>query len=74
MNRADKPLRIVTLDENDEIFKIRTIHGDEKFKLFTKDSLETVNCEDIVELPRLSKGKKTIPVRKGNVLIELFEI
>lgn len=74
MNRADKPLRIVTLDENDEIFKIRTIHGNEKFKLFTKDSLESIDCEDIVELPRLSKGKKTIPVRKGNVLIELFEI
>lgn len=74
MNRADKPLRIVTLDSGDEIFKIKTIHGDEKYKLFTKDNIEKLDCEDIVELPRLSKGKKTIPVRKGNVLVELFDL
>ena len=74
MNRADKPLRIVTLDDSDEIFKIQTIKGKEKFDVFTKDGIEKIDCDDIVELPRLSKGKKTIPVRKGNVLVELFEI
>lgn len=73
MNRMDKPLRIVTIDSNDPIFKVRTIRGNEKFKLYTKESIVEFKADDVVELPRMSKCKKMIPVTRGNMLIELME-
>ena len=73
MNRADKPLRIITLDDTDELFTIRTIKGNELFDIFMKNGIESVNASDILELPRLSKGRKIVPVKKGDVIVELFE-
>lgn len=73
MTRSSKPLRLVSVDSGDSIFKIRTIRGDEEFKLFTKENIQEFKSKDIVELPRLSKCKKTFPVGKGNVLVELIE-
>jgi len=73
MNRMDKPLRIVSIDNNDSIFKIRTIRGNEKFKVYTKENIVEFKAEDVIELPRMSKCKKMIPVNRGNMLVELVE-
>ena len=73
MNRADKPLRIITLDDNDELFSIQTIKGTETFDVFMKNGIEVIKTEDVLELPRLSKGKKLIPVKKGDLIVKLFE-
>ena len=73
MNRMDKPLRIVNIDTNDSIFKIRTIRGNEKFKVYTKENIVEFKAEDIIEIPRMSKFKKMIPVNRGNMLVELVE-
>lgn len=75
MKRANEPMRIITLTDNDSIFMIRTIKGDEKFKLYMKNSDPThLDADDIPELPRLSKGKKMIPVRKGDSIVKLIEL
>lgn len=75
MKRANEPMRIITLTDNDSIFMIRTIKGDEKFKLYMKNSDPIqLDADDIPELPRLSKGKKMIPVRKGDSIVKLIEL
>lgn len=73
MNRADKPLRIITLDDSDELFTIQTIKGNETFDVFMKNGIEVIKAENILELPRLSKGKKVIPVKKGDLIVKIFE-
>ena len=73
MSRADKPLRIITVDDSDSIFNIRTVKGKETFDVFMKSGLTELNIDDVIELPRLSKGKKLIPVKKGDVIVELME-
>lgn len=74
MTRASKPLRIISLDDGEEVILIRTVKGTEKFKAYLKSSIEQINIEDVIELPRLSKGKKLIPVRKGENIIDIKEI
>lgn len=74
MDRASKPLRITSLDTNEEVILIRTVKGNEKFKAYLKSSIEDINIEDVMELPRLSKGRKLIPVKKGENIIDIKEV
>ena len=72
MSRKSKPLRIVTLDTDDSINIIRTIRGDEIIKVFMTN--ETVGIDvsaDIPELPRVSKGRKILPVKRGNAIMNI---
>lgn len=72
--RANDPMRIITLTDGDSIFTIRTVRGNEKFKVYTKNGTEILNVEDLPELPRLSKGKKIIPTGKSGAIVKLIEI
>ena len=38
-----------------------------------KNGIEVIKAENILELPRLSKGKKVIPVKKGDLIVKIFE-
>lgn len=71
--RYSKPIRIVTVDDDDSIKTIRTVHGDEKFRVFKINSepMDINVSDDIIELPRLSKGKKAIPVKRGDGIIDI---
>lgn len=71
MERNSKPLRIISLEDNENLITIRTVKGNEKFKAYLKGSVELIDLENVPELPRLSKGKKLIPVRKGETIIDL---
>ena len=74
MTRASKPLRIISLEDNEDVIMIKTVKGTEQFKAFLKNSVETINLDpDVKELPRLSKGRKIIGVRKGEVIIDVKE-
>ena len=73
MTRASKPLRIVTIDNNDKLFNVRTVTGKEKFHIYMKKGYESLDMKDVLELPRLSKGKKIIPVVKGDNIVELMD-
>lgn len=63
--RTMKPVRLMGLAEDDTLKVLRSIKGDEIFNVYLKTSVEEVDCSELPELPRLSKGKKLIPVRKG---------
>lgn len=71
MERNAKPLRIITLDKGEELLTVRTVKGNETFKAYLKGSVETINLENVPELARLAKGKKLIPVRKGEQIIDI---
>lgn len=74
MERNSKPLRLINIDTDDEIRLVRTVKGNENFKVYMTSSVEEINIEDVLELPRLSKGKKLIPVRKGERIIDIKEV
>lgn len=71
MERNAKPLRIISLENNEELLTVKTVKGSEKFKAYLKNSVEVIDIEQTPELPRLSKGKKLIPVRKGEQIIDI---
>lgn len=71
MERNTKPLRIISLEDNEELLTVKTIKGNEKFKAYLKTSIEVIDTDEVPELPRLSKGKKLIPVRKGEQIIDI---
>lgn len=72
--RKTKPLRLLTLDDNEEVLLVRPVKGNEKFNVYMKNGTEHINIDDVTLLPRLSKGKKLIGVRKGDVIIDIKEI
>jgi DNA gyrase subunit A len=74
MDRAGKSLRITALESDEEVMLMRTVKGNEKFKAYLKSSIEDINIEEVLELPRLSKGKKILPVRKGENIIDIKEV
>lgn len=71
MERNSKPLRLITLESGEELLTVKTVKGEEVFKAYLKNSIETIAIEEVPELPRLSKGKKLIPVRKGEQIIDI---
>lgn len=73
MTRNSKPLRIISLDDNDYVLTIRTVKGKETFKAYLKSSIEEINMDDVPTLPRLSKGKKLFGVKRGDVIIDIKE-
>lgn len=74
MDRAAKPLRITSLESNEEVVLMRTVKGTEKFKAYLSTGSEEIDVKEVMELPRLSKGRKLIPVPKGSVIIDIKEI
>lgn len=74
MDRASKPLRITTLEDDEEVILIKTVKGKERFKVYMKNGIEEINIADVMELPRLSKGRKLVNVLKGNMIIDIKEV
>lgn len=74
MDRAAKPLRITSIADDEEVIMIKTVKGNELFKAYLKNSIEDIQIAEVNELPRLSKGRKLIPVAKGEVIIDIKEV
>lgn len=73
--RNGKSARIVTVGKDDNIKLIRTVRGDEKFRIFTKNEMLDISVkDDVVELPRLSAGRKLIGVKRGDGIINIKEL
>lgn len=73
MKRTTKALRLITLDDNENIKLIQTVKGNEEFKVFMKNDTLSLKVKEVDTLPRLSKGNKVIPVRKGDYIIDIKE-
>lgn len=69
--RNSKPYRVITLVKNESISKITPVVGDETFKVFLSSGSEEIVIQGVEELTRLSRGKKLIPVRKGDNIIDV---
>ena len=74
MNRTDKPLILIALDDSDALLLVKTVKPKTKFKAFMKESVEDIEHTDVMDLPRLGKGRKTIPVKKGEVIIDIKQV
>lgn len=71
MKRTSKPLRIITLDEGEDIVLIKTIKGKEELVVFMKSEVYRIDAREIDVLSRMAKGVKKIGVRKGDEIIDV---
>lgn len=71
MNRGNELLTIIPADGG--IATIRTVKGDEKFKVYTKNDIYCIDINDVPELPRISQGKKLLKMGRGNYIIDIKE-
>lgn len=71
MTRNSTPLKIVSLEPGDGVKTIQTVKGSETINVYLKSGFEALHCSDIPELPRMSKGKKLISVRRGDMIIDV---
>ena len=67
--RTSKPIRIMGLNEGDMMASVHTIKEDDQFIVYTKEGGTSINCDELPVLPRLSKGKKTIGVKRGDAIL-----
>lgn len=67
--RTSKPIRIMGLNEGDIMASVHTIKEDDQFVVYTKEGGTSINCDELPVLPRLSKGKKTIGVKRGDAIL-----
>lgn len=74
MDRAAKPLRITSLEDKEDLVLVRTVKGTEKFRVYLNTGMDEIDIKDVVELPRLSKGRKLIGVPKGSRIIDIREV
>jgi DNA gyrase subunit A len=68
--RNSKLLKIINVEGCEHIFT-KAIKGNEKFKVYTKNSITELDVTEVPELPRMSKGKKLIALGKGNYIIDI---
>ena len=71
MKRADKPLRVTSLDPRDEISTIVPVRGNEVFKVYMKTDMKEISIKEIEEMTRLAKPKKVLPVKMGDCIIDV---
>lgn len=71
--RNSAPLKLIGLSENEHLIFVNTKQRgvDVNYNVFMKNDLLTISSADTNELPRMSKGKKLIPVRKGDSIISI---
>lgn len=73
MARNSKPLKIMNV-QDDLLVRLKSIKGDEVFKVYCKTSLLDLDVNDVPELKRLSRGKKLLSLGKGNYIIDILKI
>lgn len=74
MDRNSKPLKLIGLAEGEKLQILESVTGDETFKVFLKGQVETVEIQDVPELTRIARGSKLVPVRRGEVIIDIREV
>lgn len=74
MQRKNKPLRLVTLDDGEYINTIKGIKGKERFAVFMKNDTIEICAKDIPVMARLAKANKMIPVRRGDHIVNVKKI
>ena len=74
MQRRNKPLRLITLEDGEYINSIKGIKGKEKFAVFMKNDTIELHAKEIPTMARLAKANKMIPVRRGDHIVNIKKI
>lgn len=69
--RGSRPVRMLTLAPTEDVRFVRSVKGTELVQVFLTSSLEQIDLNKLNPSPKLSKGSKLIPVRKGETIIDL---
>jgi DNA gyrase subunit A len=70
-SRNSDLLRIISLDDDEDISLARTIKGTEIFNVYTKNNIIQLDVNDLVELPRMSRGRKILSLGKSNYIVDV---
>lgn len=66
-----EPLRVITLNNNENISKIKTVKEDDSYRVFMKSSTDVINVSDLEFSTRLAKGKSMIKVKRGDMIVDM---
>lgn len=70
--RADKNYKLITLNDDEKLFYVKTIDDDQNIiEYLTNNNKENLNISTVPELTRIARGKKIIPIKRGEYLIGL---
>ena len=72
--RRGEIFKLIQLDKKDRLLYLSSCNLDDRFLVVTKNTVITLNAEDIVELTRNHSGKKIIPLSKGDVIVKCFKV
>ena len=68
-------IRLVTVGDDDQVFKITPFTRDDgKYVVLLQSSKIELPKTDIKSASRLSKGYKTIPVKRGDSIVKIKEV
>ena len=65
------PLKITNIADNDSINKIRTVQDGQNIKVYLKSGIFEFNIDDLDITTRVAKPKKLIPVKRGDMIIDV---
>lgn len=74
VQKDGKTLRITNLSSNETIAMIRTVKQETVLTVFLKSDTKEIRIEDLEVQPRISKGVKLIPVKRGDSIIDIKEL
>lgn len=67
------PLILIKLNKAEYIEVIKCVKGKEQFSLFMRSGVFNISVEDLGKpMPRLAKGVKTVPIRKGDKIVKIM--
>jgi DNA gyrase/topoisomerase IV subunit A len=73
LSENGNPLILIKLNKAECIEVIKCVKGKEQFSLFMRSGVFNIAVEDLGKpMPRLAKGVKTVPIRKGDKIVKIM--
>lgn len=65
------PLKITSIADNDVINKIRTVQNGQIAKVYLKSGIFNIKIDELPITTRMAKPKKMIPVKRGDMIVDV---
>lgn len=69
MSRASEGTNLITMDDKEKIVGIKSVDEDDSIDVFYNTKVETILVKDIYKGTRKARGKKILPVKRGEHII-----
>lgn len=69
--RAGKGLRLTSVDKDDYLVKVLSVKANDSVIAYMKNKSVELAIKDVEEMTRITKGKKTISVPSGDMIIDI---